>query len=1225
MGVQGLWQLLQTAGRPVTLESLEGQVLAVDVSIWLNQSVKGMRDKHGSPLPNAHLITLFNRICKLLYYRIKPVFVFDGGVPALKKQTLAARRQRKEQAEKETGKTSQKILTNFLKRQAVQAAIGKGGEKATVPEIPAKPSTSKEADMYQLPPLPEQDSSEAVEEEEPDPWEERMLQRDIIMSEYQDFGNVDIDSEEFRSFPPEVQHEILTEIKETKKRVGWSQFDELPQDSDQFSGFQIAKIVRQNKLSQRIEDVRKEMNHQALGSMGPSLTQGHPVTQITSHRIVSEDTSHAILIKGLSNQKPSAETAGTSSSNMADVYSVDDFGTLSDESDFEEEPLMLQLKKKTEILGKTEQKVSLIDLTKKVETKEECIVIDDEGDMPIPYNTGSGRRTAEKNSTVEAIQSSALVDLTSSTSLSDSTLSNKNTRNNDLFLDQSEANETESISINEPVKQSNNMTVDNNLSEKHVKVKDGKEQSEREIIGPVHKTRNDSVESDCVDLTVNNSNADENGGNRILEKHHEVSTRVKSTCDSEKRVTVTAQGEAVFRTEEGGFILVDEEKEDKKSKGAHFQDTIVQSQTVFPDQLVNEYDNKGEASKTLAHNSELNQKVQFKDQPVLDNTPGASFTGPSTGTRTVPNSTINATESGKSINGVSSEVITEASEDNDTSADAKFKTEKKRKHDNGDGDAPISSMPEKKMKVESCLSDDKIDTIAITIDPSAAPPGEDDLFPASIFTAVKTPAPTFQSTEREVEDWKIREEHLDRAELEDLDQELIFEERNLRKTKGQQERLAATVTEKMQAEAQELLQLFGIPYVVSPMEAEAQCAQLDQLNLTSGSITDDSDIWLFGGRSVYKNFFNQNKHVERYKIEDIEKHVGLDRRRCICVALVCGSDYTEGLQGAGPVTAMEILSEFPGEDVDALVAFREWWQAVQNRPKPSAGESKTKSKLKKLQIRAGFPSSTVIEAYLQPTVEDSRERFSWGRPDLDLLREFGSERCGWTRKKVDEMLLPVMKQLNNTTSQNRLDKYFTVDLSEKRTVKSKRLARAIDLFHNPSQADKEDKSGKSNGKTKGKKKMKNESRSRSEKGQRTSTGQSSKSKGVKESPEHELNFSEPSSEEDEEDKAKLTAKNRKIDNKQIQAKEKGQNVQSTSSVKGSSSSSTVLPQKKSKGKSDSMTKSKKTSNKSCKKQTNKSLVPSLERRTGPSRTSKAKATGRIESLQLSESDSSQSD
>lgn len=59
-----------------------------DISIWLNQAVKGVRDREGNSVQNAHLLTLFNRVCKLLFFRIRPVFVFDGDAPLLKKQTL---------------------------------------------------------------------------------------------------------------------------------------------------------------------------------------------------------------------------------------------------------------------------------------------------------------------------------------------------------------------------------------------------------------------------------------------------------------------------------------------------------------------------------------------------------------------------------------------------------------------------------------------------------------------------------------------------------------------------------------------------------------------------------------------------------------------------------------------------------------------------------------------------------------------------------------------------------------------------------------------------------------------------------------------------------------------------------------------------------------------------------------------------------------------------------
>ena len=67
--------------------------------------------------------------------------------------------------------------------------------------------------------------------------------------------------------------------------------------------------------------------------------------------------------------------------------------------------------------------------------------------------------------------------------------------------------------------------------------------------------------------------------------------------------------------------------------------------------------------------------------------------------------------------------------------------------------------------------------------------------------------------------------------------------------------------------------MFGVPFITSPMEAEAQCAHLDLTNQTQGTITDDSDIWLFGGRTVYKNMFNQSKHVELFTSARIQSQL----------------------------------------------------------------------------------------------------------------------------------------------------------------------------------------------------------------------------------------------------------------------------------------------------------------------------------------------------------------
>ena len=87
MGVLGLWQLLEPCSRPTKLQALEGKKIAIDVSIWLHQATKGVKNSTS----NTHLQVLYNRICKLLYFKVKPIFVFDGqNVPILKRRILVS-------------------------------------------------------------------------------------------------------------------------------------------------------------------------------------------------------------------------------------------------------------------------------------------------------------------------------------------------------------------------------------------------------------------------------------------------------------------------------------------------------------------------------------------------------------------------------------------------------------------------------------------------------------------------------------------------------------------------------------------------------------------------------------------------------------------------------------------------------------------------------------------------------------------------------------------------------------------------------------------------------------------------------------------------------------------------------------------------------------------------------------------------------------------------------
>lgn len=114
MGVHGLWDIVGPSARPVRVEALRNKKLAVDASIWIYQFLKAVRDKEGNQMKNSHIVGFLRRICKLLYFGIKPVFVFDGGVPTLKKETIRKRKEKREGNKESIEQTAKRILAKQL-------------------------------------------------------------------------------------------------------------------------------------------------------------------------------------------------------------------------------------------------------------------------------------------------------------------------------------------------------------------------------------------------------------------------------------------------------------------------------------------------------------------------------------------------------------------------------------------------------------------------------------------------------------------------------------------------------------------------------------------------------------------------------------------------------------------------------------------------------------------------------------------------------------------------------------------------------------------------------------------------------------------------------------------------------------------------------------------------------------------------------------------------------
>lgn len=93
--------------KKVTLEDLAGRSIAIDAFNTIYQFLSMIRQPDGTPLMDrggrvtSHLSGLYYRSAALLELGVRPVYVFDGKPPELKRKTIEERIAVKERAEKE--------------------------------------------------------------------------------------------------------------------------------------------------------------------------------------------------------------------------------------------------------------------------------------------------------------------------------------------------------------------------------------------------------------------------------------------------------------------------------------------------------------------------------------------------------------------------------------------------------------------------------------------------------------------------------------------------------------------------------------------------------------------------------------------------------------------------------------------------------------------------------------------------------------------------------------------------------------------------------------------------------------------------------------------------------------------------------------------------------------------------------------------------------------------
>jgi DNA excision repair protein ERCC-5 len=1015
----------------VRLESLNRKKMAIDASIWIYQFLKAVRDSSGGSLRKSHIVGFFRRICKLLYFGILPVFVFDGGAPLLKRETVRKRKERRLGKREGAENTARRLLALQLQKKqnsSKQQQVGVDVEVSdnvqeeeyhyledldkTKEQLDNEQrSKFKSSDEYHLPTIKgfehTKDDTRIITEH--DQNELKSIAEQVDELDGIDLNTIDPGSAEFSHLPLSTQYMVLSQLRlRSRLRMGYSkeQLENIFPDKKDFSKFQIEMVQKRNYFTQRL------MNISGMDS-NESEDKGDEIRRIAGER----GSSYRI-------QK---NEGGWS-------LSLDDKGsTITNAIDLEKE----ELRRKKE--------------RKPFEQQDD----DDDEEDDVEWEDVSLEPTEKKriNYSISALPlppaSSVLgeygIDSTVK-SFSFSPVKSKSKRVKDV--DDEEENEDQD---EEAIRQIEEIELIEAIQRSKAELKKEQELEQQLVI----QESIDSVPQKKSPVTssmeqVHHNDAFFENSPFDLPDIQASSVQKSSKQDSSNTMPPPISFKPLnvqnmkLRSEMDHMLNLNpgivNGKQFKKNVSVQEEDAAsdhVKKPPQRPAEQPSWFDNALEnpyRKDSVASNPPIITSVLRKPS-MLFNSDAPSGTAAS--------KELGGVEGEKSGEFVpfyeAREMVKNRNLENDIErahADEEEEVVEVERPVVASNDEIVEVSDHEEVK--EVQEDDETGDNVAERGKDEGQEGSSSSEPAEVNEPIDYEF--YESDEERLHDQLNKEEQEHEQFQKDLNPHILEtlsidaidkSESLLREQQKKELRDSDEVTQEMVKEVQELLACFGIPYITAPMEAEAQCAELLNLGLVDGIVTDDSDVFLFGGDKVYKNMFHEKNYVEFYNGRDIERELGLDRLKFIALAHLLGSDYTEGLKGIGPVSSMEILAHFT-----TLENFKDWFEKGQFdigiQSKEDTFERTLRKKLVKNEIilEKGFPDGRINQAYLQPEVDHDKSAFVWGAPDLDKLRTYLMASVGWGQDKVDQVLVPLIKDLNKKKRegmQSTLNQFYSVD------------------------------------------------------------------------------------------------------------------------------------------------------------------------------------------------------
>eukprot|EP01094_Clydonella_sp_ATCC50884_P002643 TRINITY_DN12005_c0_g1_i1.p1 TRINITY_DN12005_c0_g1~~TRINITY_DN12005_c0_g1_i1.p1 ORF type:complete len:381 (-),score=126.73 TRINITY_DN12005_c0_g1_i1:350-1492(-) len=211
------------------------------------------------------------------------------------------------------------------------------------------------------------------------------------------------------------------------------------------------------------------------------------------------------------------------------------------------------------------------------------------------------------------------------------------------------------------------------------------------------------------------------------------------------------------------------------------------------------------------------------------------------------------------------------------------------------------------------------------------------------------------------------------------------------------------VTRQHNEESQKLLRLMGVPVVLAPCEAEAQCAELTRAKKVWATATEDMDALTLGSPLLLRHLTMSEARklpILEIRLEDVLQELSFSREQFVDLCILLGCDYVGTIRGVGPKTALNLMKTHGS--LEEVVANLD----------------------EKYTLPENFDFVAARDLFLNSEVTPAEEvELNWGEPDEEGLIQFLVHDKQFSEKRVRSALNRI-KAGTTKRSQGRLDSFF---------------------------------------------------------------------------------------------------------------------------------------------------------------------------------------------------------